>query len=370
MSRSYKNVIKLRNKSQGEERRKNLAKEIVKDSTPLPKPLDYEDIDTEFNRWVKEDLWISFEGKELPTFALFSNQRFSEFLQSWDEVDEKRNLILNFKTVTRENNPKIGSIVGETRNIPGEHMILMKRVEAYDKSNRPYFIDYKVKQPFSIDFIYTVSLVTNKYELLNKFNMLMNDKFKAINCYIRPNGHFIPMKLTDISDESEYNIDNRTYYSQSYMITVMGYIMPEDSFVVEEKPYVKFLGYEGDAVRKTYVEIEESPCLNEEKEYDYVPINLKIHFDKCTNKHKFIMDSYFHAKNIKLENIRYCKILVNDIEISLDNNFELKPNDNVRITNIVKYKTFDEAEIFIEGFNHRESYKINENIDIKEIIIS
>ena len=144
MSRNYKNILKLKNSAFGTERRKNLTKEIVKDSTPMPRPLEYEDIDKEFNRWVKEDLYITFEGEELPTFALFSNQRFSEFLQSWNEVDEKKNLIMNFKTVTRENNPKAGTIVGNTRNIPGEHYILMKRVEAYDNANRRYFIDYKI----------------------------------------------------------------------------------------------------------------------------------------------------------------------------------------------------------------------------------
>ena len=44
MSRNYKNILKLRNKAQGTERRSNLAKEIVKDSSPLPLPLEYEDI--------------------------------------------------------------------------------------------------------------------------------------------------------------------------------------------------------------------------------------------------------------------------------------------------------------------------------------
>ena len=95
MSRKYKNIVKLKSKSYGTERRKNLSKEIVKNSTMLPKPLEYEDIDKEFNRWVKEDLDISFEGKSLPTFSLFSNQRFSEFLQSWNEVDENKNLIMS-----------------------------------------------------------------------------------------------------------------------------------------------------------------------------------------------------------------------------------------------------------------------------------
>lgn len=369
MSRKYKNIIKLNNKSYGTERRKNLTKEIVKDSTPLPLPLEYEDIDKEFNEWVKNELYITFEGKELPTFSLYSNQRFSEFLQSWDEVDEKKNLILNFKTITRESNPKQGTIVGNTRNIPGDHFILMKRVEAYDKLNRRYFIDYKVKQPFSIDFIYTVTLITNKYELLNKFNLLINEKFKAINSYIRPNGHLIPMKLTDISDESEYNINNRTYYSQSFLITVMAYIMPKDSFIVEELPEMKFIGFEGENRRDTYAEIDENPCIKEEKEYDYKPINLKIHFSNCSNSYKFTIDTYFHTKNIVTNNIRYFKVYINDNETILNENFEVKPNDIIRFSNVIKFKTFEDGEIIIEGFNHRESYKIEEDVDIKEIII-
>ena len=216
MSRNYKNIIKLRRNIVGNERRENLAKEVLKDSTPLPQYVEYEDIDKEFERWVSEDLDISFENQKLPTYLMLSNQRFSEYMQSWQNVDDKKNLILNFKTITRENNPKAGTIVGETRNIPGNIDFLMKRVQAVDKSGHRYYIDYRVKQPFSIDLLYTVSIFTNKYQLLNEFNIIMNEKFKAINCYIRPNGHFMPMKLTDISDESEYNIDDRRYYSQSY----------------------------------------------------------------------------------------------------------------------------------------------------------
>lgn len=367
MSRKYKNILKLRNTAYGTERRRNLAKEIVKDSTPLPQPLEYEDIDKEFNKWVKEDLLIHFEGEKLPTYALFSNQRFSEFLQSWDEVDENKNLIMNFKTVTRENNPKPGTIVGNTKNIPGEHYMLMKRVEAYDKANRRYFIDYKVKQPITIDFVYTVGIVTNKYELLNDFNLLINDKFKSINCYIRPNGHFIPMKLNDISDESEYNIDNRTYYSQNYSITVMAYIMPKDSFIVEEIPDVKLIGFDGE-YRRTFTEIEELPTCpdNMRPEYEYVPIIIKIHFDVCSNKYKFTMDTPFKAKDIKLENIKYVKMFVNDKETILDEKLELKENDVVSFRNIFRYKTFEDAEIIINGFNYREIQRIDEEKIIEE----
>jgi len=361
MSRSYKNIVKLRSKSYGDRRKAEITKDIVKNSTPIPLPLEYEDIDKEFNKWVKNALYISFEGEELPTFVLFSNQRFSEFLQSWDEVDNKKNLIMNFKTVTRENNPKSGTILGNTKNIPGDYYILMKRVEAYDKADRQYFIDYKVKQPFAIDFIYTVGIVTNKYELLNKFNQLLNDKFKAINCYIKPNGYYIPMKLTDISDESEYNIDNRTYYSQNYTITVMGYIISEDSFVVEERPRLQFIGFEGDKVNSSYAEIEELPCYETEDKtpkWELQKVNIKIHFAKCCLKYKFTIDIPFKVENIKMKNIRSVNLYVNDKEIKLDENVKLKYGDNIYFKNLIRFKTFEESEIILEGFNYENAVPI------------
>ena len=255
MSRNYKNILNLRERTFGHERRKNLTKEVVQDATPLPMPLEYEDIDKEFIRWVDEDLKMNFDGVNLPTYTFLSNQRFSEYLQSWQNVDEKKNLVLNFKSITRENNPKSGTIVGDTKNIPGSPDFLMKRVPAVGKAGNRYFIEYRTKQPIPIDFLYTVSVFTNKYELLNKFNQLVNSKFQAIDCYIRPNGHFIPMKLDDISDESEYSIDNRRFYSQSYAITVMGYIMPKDGFSTVEVPYLTFDVFDGSEKKKTYAEI-------------------------------------------------------------------------------------------------------------------
>ncbi len=360
MSRAYKNILKLRNKTYGKERQRNLIKEVVKDSTPLPQPLEYEDIDKEFNKWVKDDLYIVFENEELPTFALFSNQRFSEFIQSWDEVDEKKNLIMNFKTVSRENNPKIGTLLGNTKNIPGDYYILMKRIEARDNANRPYYIDYKMKQPIPIDFVYTVGIVTNKYELLNEFNQLVNEKFKAINCYIRPNGYFIPMKLNDISDESEYSIDNRTYYSQNYSITVMAYIIPKDSFKVEEKPVVKFLGFDGDNKGKSYAEIEEIPCEPDKKKeptFIFQPINIKIHFEKCDFSYKFNIDTAFHLEKFNLDNVRNYKVYINDKETILEEGLRTNVGDEIRIRIITRFKTFEDSEIILEGYDYRNAIK-------------
>lgn len=376
MSRNYKNIIKLKRDVVGKERRENLAKEVLQDATPLPNPLEYEDIDKEFERWVSQDLDISFENQKLPTYLMLSNQRFSEYLQSWQHVDEKKNLILNFKTITRENNPKAGTIVGDTRNIPGDIDFLINRVFSVDKHGNRYFIDYRMKQPISIDLIYTVSIFTNKYQLLNEFNIMMNEKFKAIDCYIRPNGHFIPMKLNDISDESEYNIDDRRYYSQSYLITVMAYIIPKNSFRIIEQPMMKLECFDGEVLSRPKTIVEETECLDNYNPYEYQPIEIQTVFPSESTKHKFKIDCDSEITAISMSNTRFfdlyingklidiSRIFKNDEELCYDEytvvladyfsekeleQFKFNDNDEIKFANISKYKTFENAKINLIG---------------------
>lgn len=375
-SRNFKNFLGYDNQPDPKELRLNYLKEELKDSTPFPNPLTYEDIDKEFKKWVEESLEISYEGKRLPTMTLFSNQRFSEYMQSWKFTDEDKNPILNFKTINRENNPKTGTINGESKNIPGEHTWLMKRVAARDKNNREYYIEYRMKQPIAVDLIYKVSIFTNKYELLNEFNLLVNDRFKAITAYIRPNGHYVSMKLDDISDDSEYSLDNRQFYSQSYTITVRSYIIPEDSFIVHEVPRLAFIGFdiEGDG---SYADIEvgglhrtakEQTIMTETSEcniddpYKYPETTLKIYVDPCDSSLSFTMDMNMSTKaNMSYsENTRYFKIKVNGetacecFEGVIPCDLELHPGDEVKICKVVRKKNARPAEIFIGGFDTDE----------------
>ena len=50
MSRNYKNILPLKDKSFGVERRQNLTKEELLNSSPLPNTITYEDIDKEFKK--------------------------------------------------------------------------------------------------------------------------------------------------------------------------------------------------------------------------------------------------------------------------------------------------------------------------------
>ena len=314
----FKNKLVLRNKSFGLERRENLVKEVLSDSSPLPEPVNYEDIDKTFRDWVENDLAISYDGQRLPTFVLYSNQRFSEYMQMWEHVDDKKNPILNFKTITRESNPQSGTINGDSKNIPGERTYLMKRVEARDKNDRKYYIEYRMKQPMGVDFKYRISIMTNRYELINTFNQLIQEKFKAITAYIRPKGHFMSMNLDSISDESVYNIDDRQFYSQSCEITVKAYIIPEDYFIVEEKPALKLMTFDFEERKQTYADIEELPLECPENSYYYKPIQINVSLGPCDDKIKFTLDCNFTVEKYNVENIRTFIFKVNDEEIDLE----------------------------------------------------
>ena len=192
--RRYMNHIKYRRQAYGTERRRNMSKIILERNTPFPKPLHLEDIDTAVFEWVNSTFILTFDGKRIPTYKLFSTQRISEYSQSWQQLDESGNLIMNFKTITRENNPQIGESQGNYANIPGHRDFTMFLVPVLDENGTESYDRYTMKQPFAVNLTYSVSIVTNKMELLNRMNELMLYEFNAssvtyfrtdIQCHLR-----------------------------------------------------------------------------------------------------------------------------------------------------------------------------------------
>ena len=234
--RQYRNHIQLKSETVGNERRLELLSDILSGGTFLPKTVEYKDIDEAFKKWVEEKLYITAEGKEVPTMVLYSNQRFSEYTQSWEFTDANKNLILNFKTISRENNPQYGSIHNRLWNIPGERFYLMKRQVVLDDNGTESFLDLKMKQPMAVDLEYKVSIFVTKYQLINDFNTLVNKLFTARQAYLWPNNHPMPMTLETINDESSYQIDDRQFYGQTYIIKLMGYIITNEDYKAEEIP--------------------------------------------------------------------------------------------------------------------------------------
>lgn len=358
----YLDKLKLRQQSKGLERRLNMSKLILDKSTPFPLGVELKDIDQTFVEWVEQKLYIAFEGKVLPTFKLFSNQRINEYAQTWQHLDEVGNLLMNFKTVTRENNPKKGENQGSIYNVPGDRDYPMFMVPVLQENGLEAYDMYSMKQPFTLDLSYTVSLVTNKYELINEVNQLVHNEFKALQSYIAPNGHAMPMTLEDVSDESEYAIDDRKYYSQSFKIKVKAYIIRKQDFKVTRLPSrmnIRMLGINDkkSKVKKPTIELSEdyiNPCCElraEDSPYYYKKLSLNVKFPSCALKAEFTFDTDMVIESIETNNVYDFVMYVNEEHMTFENDeSKLYNGDNVSIE-IERDDLEQESSIVINGYD-------------------
>lgn len=349
--KKYLNDIELKSASVGNERRLELLSQIVKDGTFLPKTVEYSDIDADFKRWVEEDLRVSYNGSLFPTMVLYSNQRFTEYSQSWRYTDANKNLILNFKTITRENNPNYGKIHDGLWNIPGNRFYTMKSTKVLDDNGSESLLLLKVRQPMAVDFVYKVSIFTTNIQAINDFNVIVNDAFKSRQAYIRPNGHYMPMILENISDKSSYQISDRQFYSQTFQIKVMGYVLREEDMKIEERPLkrgIKFGSYLNRT--KAFVEVEEDPCDNHER-YVNIPTRLIINFPVCVKKVEFDgIGQDFVITEITSENISEYKIYVNDEILGPELPIGIKDGEAVRINIRPKSSRFP-SKLVLHGYD-------------------
>jgi len=385
----YMDVLRHRRHAVGVERRRNLSKIMLENQTFFPKPVEFEDIDNAFYEWVDKKLEITHDGKRLSTYKLFSNQKLSEYSQTWNNLDDAGNLIMNFKTITRENNPQHGDSQGSSYNIPGNRDYPMFCVPVLQENGEEAYDLYTMKQPLSVNFMYTVSIICNKYELLNKFAELMQHEFNALECYLWPNNHPMPMVIESVNDESEYSIDDRKYYAQSYVIKLMGYIIRKEDFKVTKVPsrfkvrtvvnenkgkdkkinnknWLDFYGMnrgfdacdpslnmvDAQKPKKPIVKIEEEipECCNKKDNY-YVNkiIKLIVEFPYCEERSvTFIIDTVIDVETIETNNVNDFVIKINDEAQNFENEVKLNVDDKVEII-ITRKDEYKDSSIIIVG---------------------
>ncbi len=336
----------------GKDRHRSYPKTILQDAPIFPKPLEYEDIDNAMFNFVDEYIPMVIKGKSTPTFTLYSNQRFSEYSQSWEHTDEDGNLLMNFKTISRENNPKPGANQGGYWNIPGNkrHTLLIRDV-LEDNGEEAYEI-YSMGQPFAVDLTYRISIITDLFENINAFNQKINDLFKARQCYIRPNGHFLPVTLEEINDNTEYTISERKFYNQTVTVKVMAYIISEDDFKIEKKPKRIKLFMQGD-VRRPKPEININEFFNDK--IGHTEIELTIDFQTFHTKTNFDIDTDFIVERTELYNVRNYRLSVNDTPYYTDKGFTLKNGDNIKIF-INHLDPNEMAQLKFIGYNPNSQY--------------
>ena len=62
---------------------------------------------------------------------------------------------------------------------------------------------YKIPQPVPIDITYNIKIVCNRMRELNQFNKVMLQTFTSRQAYTFVKGHYIPIIMESISDESQ-----------------------------------------------------------------------------------------------------------------------------------------------------------------------
>lgn len=367
MSINNINYIELKEVVEGKERVMEILNMPFEDNTFIPKTVTYKDIDSAVKKWLNDEIKIvSEDGKLFPTMSLFSNQRFSEYAQSWRYTDNNNNLLLNFKTVLRDNNPQYGSIQNKYYNIPGEVFFTVYKKKVLDDNGCEYIRSLKMRQPLTVDIVYKISIFTNKYEVLNEFNTKINRLFSSRQTYISPNGYYMPMILEGVNDDSEYKIDDRQFYSQSATIKVLAFILDEEDFRVEESPLkftVNIDGF-GRNRKKPEAEIEECEHVNS---FYHKPIVLTLSYPVCkTNKCSFKIDVDFVCTEIDLgKNIQNNYVITINGD-KIDNILPFKFNTNDEITISIKKKLLDkEAIMVLKGYDDNIIY--DENLDNPEI---
>jgi hypothetical protein len=213
-------------------RREELVDKINKDGTYLPKSLLHADLDKGFLDFVKEDLKTVVTGKVIPMVDIIvTTQNWSQFTETWNFQNIDKNVEPPFITVVRVPEVKFGTNPALLYNIPNRRQYFYAQVPTWDGQRHGMDI-YKIPQPVPVDITYQVKIICNRMRELNQFNKVVLEKFASRQAYAVIKGHYIPIIMNNISDESVMELEKRKYYIQNYEFTMLGFLMDEDEFEV------------------------------------------------------------------------------------------------------------------------------------------
>lgn len=213
-------------------RRQELLDKINKDGTFLPKSLLHADLDGGMLDFVKNELKLVVEGKTVPTVDIVVTlQNWSQFTETWNFQNIDKNAEPPFITTIRNPEVKFGTNPSLLYNIPNRRQYFYAQVPTWDGQRNGMDV-YTIPQPVPVDITYSVKIVCNRMRELNKFNQIILEKFASRQAYAVIKGHYIPIIMGNITDESVMEIEKRKYYIQSYEFTMLGFLIDEDEFEV------------------------------------------------------------------------------------------------------------------------------------------
>lgn len=225
MKRSINDDKKLTGKQQ----QQKYYEQPLENDTFFPKGVHIDDIDRAVRDEIKSNFEIVSQGNKIPFLDIFSIHRYSEFMKTWENVDETNTIQFPFILLVKEGAEK-GTNLGGTFNIPGGISFpLWKRNIV--KNGRATIEYYQIPQPVNIDLDYKLHIYTVHQREINLMDELMLHKFKSRQYYILVNGHHMPLLLEGMDDASETSeIEKRRYYHKTYTLKLKGYLLNEEEF--------------------------------------------------------------------------------------------------------------------------------------------
>jgi hypothetical protein len=160
-------------------------------------------------------------------------QRWAELENSWEFVDEDRNIKLPFIAIVRQPDVQPGTNPVTQRTIPDRDTFFYASVPTWNGTQVGADI-YRIPQPVAVDITFEVTIVCTKFRELNKFNQKVLQKFSSRQAYTTVKGHYIPIILDSVNDTTPLDtIDGRRYYIQNYKFTMLGFLIDSDDFEIK-----------------------------------------------------------------------------------------------------------------------------------------
>ena len=229
-----KNDIQIYSEKELLGRRQELLDLITKSDSYLPDSILHDDLDRGMLDYVENNFIVISDEKQIPIIPrILTIQRWGEIQNTWEFVDEDRNIKLPFISVVRKPDVQPGTNPSVQRTIPDRHKFHYATVQTWNGGQKGADV-YKIPQPIAVDITYEVSIICTKFRDLNHFNKIVMERFCSRQDYTMIKGHYVPIVLDSIDDNTPMDmIDGRRYYSQNYKFTMLGFLIDSDEFEVK-----------------------------------------------------------------------------------------------------------------------------------------
>jgi len=232
LPKKIKNYLPLTPEKVGRERRQEMLDDITDQGTYLPKGVLHADLDKGMLDFVKETLKLVVDEKTVPTInKIITNQNWSQFVESWNFQDLDNNVSLPFIATVRLPEVKYGTFQGGAANIPNRRQFFYYTVPTWDGQRKDATV-YKIPQPVPVDITFNVKLFCNRMRELNDFNKIVMQTFTSKQAYTQIKGHYIPIIMESVGDESAKDLEKRKYYIANYTFIMKGLLIDEEEFQI------------------------------------------------------------------------------------------------------------------------------------------